>query len=142
MFAWIVSPVTWLLNRSANAVLRSFGQEPAREEENVHSPEELRILVEQSQEVGALERQDAALIEGVFEFSEKNAREVMTPRTAIDALRRRGDARRGGGARRGDAALALPGVRGDARQHHRPRAGEGPHSAAARIRPRRSPCAR
>ena len=36
--------------------------------------------------MGALERQDAALIEGVFEFSEKNAREVMTPRTAIDAL--------------------------------------------------------
>ena len=33
-----------------------------------------------------LERQDAALIEGVFEFSEKNAREVMTPRTIIDAL--------------------------------------------------------
>jgi CBS domain containing-hemolysin-like protein len=86
VFAWIVSPVTWLLNRSADRVLRLFGQEPAREEENVHSSQELRILVEQSQEVGALERQDAALIEGVFEFSEKNAREVMTPRTAIDAL--------------------------------------------------------
>ena len=86
VFAWIVSPVTWLLNRSADAVLRAFGQEPASEEENVHSSQELRILVEQSQEVGALERQDAALIEGVFEFSEKNAREVMTPRTAIDAL--------------------------------------------------------
>ena len=86
VFAWIVSPVTWLLNRSADGVLRVFGQEPAREEENVHSSQELRILVEQSQEVGALERQDAALIEGVFEFSEKNAREVMTPRTAIDAL--------------------------------------------------------
>jgi CBS domain containing-hemolysin-like protein len=86
VFAWIVSPVTWLLNRSADRVLRVFGQEPAREEENVHSSQELRILVEQSQEVGALERQDAALIEGVFEFSEKNAREVMTPRTAIDAL--------------------------------------------------------
>ena len=86
VFAWLVSPVTWLLNRSADRVLRLFGQEPAREEENVHSSQELRILVEQSQEVGALERQDAALIEGVFEFSEKNAREVMTPRTAIDAL--------------------------------------------------------
>ena len=71
VFAWIVSPVTWLLNRSADRVLRLFGQEPAREEENVHSSQELRILVEQSQEVGALERQDAALIEGVFEFSEK-----------------------------------------------------------------------
>ncbi len=85
-FAWVVSPVTWMLNKSAEGVLRVFGQEPMDEEENVHSAEELRILVEQSQEVGALERQDAALIEGVFEFSEKNAMEVMTPRTAIDAL--------------------------------------------------------
>jgi CBS domain containing-hemolysin-like protein len=55
-------------------------------EEAVHSPDEIRMLVEQSQEGGALEEQDAALLEGVFEFSEKNAREVMTPRTDIVAL--------------------------------------------------------
>jgi CBS domain containing-hemolysin-like protein len=85
-FAWVTQPFTWLLNRSAELVLRPFGLKPGTAEENVHSADELRILVEQSQEVGALERQDAALIEGVFEFSEKNAREVMTPRTAIDAL--------------------------------------------------------
>jgi CBS domain containing-hemolysin-like protein len=85
-FAWITKPFTWLLNRSAELVLRVFKQAPVSAEENVHSADELRILVEQSQEVGALERQDAALIEGVFEFSEKNAREVMTPRTEIDAL--------------------------------------------------------
>ncbi len=85
-FAWVVTPFTWLLNKSAALVLRLFGQTAVSGEENVHSAEELRILVEQSQEVGVLERQDAALIEGVFEFSEKNAREVMTPRTAIDAL--------------------------------------------------------
>ena len=84
--AWITKPFTWLLNRSAELVLKPFGLTPGSAEENVHSADELRILVEQSQEVGALERQDAALIEGVFEFSEKNAREVMTPRTAIDAL--------------------------------------------------------
>ena len=86
VFAWITAPFTWLLNKSADAVLRLFRQTPVSAEENVHSADELRILVEQSQEVGVLERQDAALIEGVFEFSEKNAREVMTPRTAIDAL--------------------------------------------------------
>ena len=85
-FAWITSPFTWLLNKSAEGVLRVFRQAPVSAEENVHSADELRILVEQSQEVGALERQDAAMIEGVFEFSEKNAREVMTPRTEIDAL--------------------------------------------------------
>jgi CBS domain containing-hemolysin-like protein len=86
VFAWIATPFTWLLNKSAEGVLRLFRQQPVSAEENVHSADELRILVEQSQEVGALERQDAALIEGVFEFSEKNARDVMTPRTAIDAL--------------------------------------------------------
>ncbi len=86
VFAWIATPFTWLLNKSAALVLRVFGQSSVATEENVHSADELRILVEQSQETGALERQDAALIEGVFEFSEKNAREVMTPRTAIDAL--------------------------------------------------------
>jgi CBS domain containing-hemolysin-like protein len=86
VFAWIVTPFTWLLNRSAEGVLRLFRQRAVSAEENVHSADELRILVEQSQEVGALERQDAALIEGVFEFSEKNALDVMTPRTAIDAL--------------------------------------------------------
>jgi CBS domain containing-hemolysin-like protein len=86
VFAWLVTPFTYLLNASAEFVLRLFGQKAVNAEENVHSAEELRFLVEQSQEVGALERQDAALIEGVFEFSEKNAREVMTPRTAIDSL--------------------------------------------------------
>src|SRR3982750_827264 len=86
LFAWLTTPFTWLLNASAERVLRLFRQRAVNAEENVHSAEELRILVEQSQEVGVLERQDAALIEGVFEFSEKNAREVMTPRTAIDAL--------------------------------------------------------
>ena len=85
-FAWLTKPFTWSLNRSSQVVLRVLGQRPAASEEAVHSPEELRMLVEQSQEGGALQQQDAALIEGVFEFSEKNAREVMTPRTDIVAL--------------------------------------------------------
>ena len=85
-FAWFVSPFTSLLNRSSQIVLRLLRQRAANPEENVHSPEELRMLVEQSQEVGVLQAQDADMLEGVFEFSEKSAREVMTPRTDIDAL--------------------------------------------------------
>ena len=83
-FAWLMSPFTSLLNRSSQVVLRAFGLRATRE--NVHSAEELRMLVEQSEEGGAIQTQDADLLEGVFEFSEKNARDVMTPRTAIDAL--------------------------------------------------------
>lgn len=85
-FAWIMSPFIWILHRSANVLLRAMGQPAAGAEEAVHSPEELRLLVEQSQEGGALEQGNADLIDAVFEFSEKNAREVMTPRTEIIAL--------------------------------------------------------
>ena len=44
------------------------------------------MLVEQSQTGGTMETQDARLLEGVFEFSEKTAEDVMTPRTQIVAL--------------------------------------------------------
>jgi putative hemolysin len=44
------------------------------------------MLVEQSTEGGSLLKQDARLLEGVFEFSEKTAQEVMTPRTQMIAL--------------------------------------------------------
>jgi CBS domain containing-hemolysin-like protein len=85
-FAWLVRPFTAMLNASAEFVIRIAGSKPPSEHETVHSAEELRIIVEQSQEGGVLQAQDADLLEGVFEFSEKNAREVMTPRTDIDAL--------------------------------------------------------
>jgi len=78
-----MSPFIWVLHRSANRLLKLMGQPSAGSEEAVHSPEELRLLVEQSQEGGALQSADADMLDAVFEFSEKNAREVMTPRTEI-----------------------------------------------------------
>jgi CBS domain containing-hemolysin-like protein len=86
LFEFLMRPFTLLFSRSSDLVLRIFSQKPLSEGESLHSPEELRILVEQSEEGGALEATPANLLEGVFEFSEKNAREVMTPRTDIDAL--------------------------------------------------------
>jgi len=85
-FAWITKPFTYSLNKSSQFILHVIGQEKAGSEEAVHSPEEIRLLVEQSQEGGQMQAHDADLIDAVFEFSEKNAREVMTPRTEIVAL--------------------------------------------------------
>ena len=85
-FAWITKPFTYSLNKSSQFILHIIGQEKAGSEEAVHSPEEIRLLVEQSQESGQMQAHDADLIDAVFEFSEKNAREVMTPRTEIVAL--------------------------------------------------------
>jgi len=87
LFSWITRPATGLLNSSANRLIRLMGiKDAAGELERVHSPEEIRMLVEQSEEGGELQQQDARLLEGVFEFSEKTAQEVMTPRTQMAAL--------------------------------------------------------
>src|SRR5256885_2826946 len=87
VFSWLTRPFNFLLNWSARLVLRLLGITSANPQlDRVHSPEEIRMLVEQSRKTGGLRAGDARMLEGVFEFSEKNAREVMTPRTRIAAL--------------------------------------------------------
>jgi CBS domain containing-hemolysin-like protein len=93
---WVVWPLvgfTWLmhypivvLNGTANRLLRLVGVNPPSEHHRLHSPEEIRMLVEQSGEGGSLGEENARLLEGVFEFSEKTAEEVMTPRTEMISL--------------------------------------------------------
>src|SRR5213596_4239463 len=87
VFSWITRPFTDLLNWSANRVVGVLGiKGTSVEVDRVHSPEEIRMLVAQSRKTGRLDADDARLLEGVFEFSEKTAREVMTPRTEMVAL--------------------------------------------------------
>ena len=85
-FTQVMNPFIWVLNGSANALLRLFRMHAPSEAERVHQPEEIIMLVRQSQRAGGLEREDVRMIEGVFEFTEKNARDVMTPRTDVVAL--------------------------------------------------------
>jgi len=93
---WVIFPLigfTWLmhypivvLNGTANRLLKLVGVRAPSSHERLHSPDEIRMLVEQSGEGGSLRDRDARLLEGVFEFSEKTALEVMTPRTEIVAI--------------------------------------------------------
>lgn len=86
VFTTATNPFIWVLNGTANAILRLFGARAQTERERVHSPEEIMMLVEQSRATGDIAAQGARMIEGVFEFTEKAARDVMTPRTAIVGL--------------------------------------------------------
>ena len=88
LFSWITRPVTDLLNWSSNRLVQLMGiKAGSAEAERVHSPEEILMLVEQSRDKGDLGVQNARMIEGVFEFTEKNARDVMTPRTQMITLK-------------------------------------------------------
>src|SRR5207245_8813667 len=67
VFSWITRPFNFLLNVSARLVLRFIGIKSSNPElDRVHSPEEIRMLVQQSRKTGGLGAGDARLLEGVF----------------------------------------------------------------------------
>lgn len=85
-FLWAMTGPIAVLNGAAWRILRLVGVRPRDTRGQLHSPDEIRILVEQGEAGGSIKRDDARLLEGVFEFSEKTAEEVMTPRTQMTAL--------------------------------------------------------
>ncbi|MFY0545255.1 hemolysin family protein [Brevibacillus sp. H7] len=79
-------PLIWLLNGAANFFIRRLGVEPATEEESAHTEEEIRLLVNQSHKSGHIDQTELALVDNVFEFSERLAREIMIPRIDMVCL--------------------------------------------------------
>lgn len=85
-FSWITLPLTNLLNWSATRLLKVLGITTDVGHDRIHSPDEIVMMVRQAQAGGQLDEQDADMIEGVIEFTEKRARDVMTPRTEVVEL--------------------------------------------------------
>jgi CBS domain containing-hemolysin-like protein len=85
LFYWIFRPFIWILNSLATFLLKRIGIDPAKEQE-LHSAEELRYILEESSKGGMIESSDHRLIENVFDFSETTANQIMVPRTQIVAL--------------------------------------------------------
>jgi putative hemolysin len=50
------------------------------------SEEELKIMVEQSEELGVIEREEKEMIHSIFEFGDTTVRQVMTPRLDVTAV--------------------------------------------------------
>lgn len=84
-FNRVMSPAIWLLDGSARFFLRLI-RAPVGEThgaEYAHSPEEIELLVRQSLREGVVEKDEQAMIEGVFDLTHTVVREVMTPRPDI-----------------------------------------------------------
>src|SRR5207344_2666335 len=69
-----------------NALVRALGIEPASEHELAATPEDLQMLIAQSEQEGALDPGEADMLEGVFNLHETAARDVMTPRPEVRDL--------------------------------------------------------
>ncbi|HET7437297.1 MAG TPA: hemolysin family protein [Thermoanaerobaculia bacterium] len=79
-------PAIWLLNSISRGILRAIGIQPAHELESAHSPEELRLILAGSEKAGILSEENREIIEGVFQFSKRTARQIMVPRTDVIIL--------------------------------------------------------
>ncbi|WP_218094911.1 hemolysin family protein [Paenibacillus solanacearum] len=86
LFYKIFYPVIWLLNGAANKLLKLIGVHPASEHEAAHTEEEIRILMDESAKSGHINKDELALFDNIFEFSDRVAREIMQPRTDMECL--------------------------------------------------------
>lgn len=75
----------WLLNESANLILRLL-RIKRNQEDTVHSDEELRMILGQSQEHGKISLGRLMMFEHLFDFGKTKIKEVMTPRGAISFI--------------------------------------------------------
>jgi len=85
-FYKVMYPFIWLLNGTANSMLRMVGIAPASEKESAHTEEEIRILMKESHKSGLIDNTELTLVDNIFEFTETTAREIMIPRTEMNVL--------------------------------------------------------
>ena len=85
IFMFLFRPMVWLVNASTNFILKPWGIQLGEGEE-VHSEEELRIMITSSASSGILDPQERDYLNNVFDFGDTVARAVMVPRPDIVAL--------------------------------------------------------
>jgi CBS domain containing-hemolysin-like protein len=86
VFLWVFRPVIRVMNGIGNFVVRLLGFQPASGHAQVHSAEELEMLVRSSREAGLLQESEERLLRRVFDFSEIQAMQIMQPRVDVDAI--------------------------------------------------------
>jgi len=86
IFDLVFRPFILALNAVGRFVVRLLGFRALAGHEMVHSPEELRILVEASGRAGVLEESEREIINRAFNFADFTARELMMPRTEVVAV--------------------------------------------------------
>ncbi|KUJ55505.1 hemolysin family protein [Chryseobacterium aquaticum] len=85
VFYTVFKPFIWLMNLMSNGVLRLMKIHPASEQE-IHSTEELQLLVKQSADSGEIEEENYEIIKNAFDFTDHSAKQIMVPRQNITSI--------------------------------------------------------
>lgn len=81
----VITPVIWAFTRVTDGMIRLFGGDSHNQSPFV-TEEEIRMLINISSSEGRMKQAEGHLLQNVFKFGDRQAREVMTPRTSIDSV--------------------------------------------------------
>jgi putative hemolysin len=79
----VANPLVWVLQKSASAIAKLFGVQPAPAGMTMHTEEDIRLIVAQTEEIPAAEEE---MLYKVFDFADKEAHDVMVTRPEVVAL--------------------------------------------------------
>lgn len=85
VFYAIFRPFIYVLNGFANFLLKLIGITPLHGAD-IHTEEELRVIITESHEGGAIEETERALIQNVFDFDDRRVSNIQTLRKNIAAI--------------------------------------------------------
>jgi CBS domain containing-hemolysin-like protein len=94
---WITPPMLWTkyllypfvvgLNAVGNLILRMMGiRRQVAHSERYYTSEELQLIVQESEELGALRGESGRMLQELFEFGDLTADQVMVPRVRISGI--------------------------------------------------------
>ena len=83
IFYRVTYPFIKILNGSARVISRLFGLKADSEHNAALSEEELRIILTESYEKGAINQSEYKYVDRIFDFDNRLAKEIMVPRTEI-----------------------------------------------------------
>ena len=79
--AKLTSPIVWFLSISSDAAIKALGIQDSNEPEVTE--EEIELMLRQGAEAGVFEAYEHAMVRGIFDFGDRSASELMTPRHLI-----------------------------------------------------------
>ncbi len=95
---WITPPMIWTrnalfpvvvpLNALGNLLLKLFGvNRQAQNADHYYTSEELQLIVQESEDLGAIRAESGQMLQELFEFGGLTAGEVMVPRVRLTGIR-------------------------------------------------------
>jgi len=82
----LLTPLVIIFNALTGVIVKLFRADPSKKTPLI-TEAELKTMVDVSHEEGVLETDERQMINNVFEFGDSKAKDVMTPRTDIEAVR-------------------------------------------------------